>query len=146
MSDKILSITDKMINTLDAFFKEKTIIDVDRNSYLVCNLDDSRLKIKISLVFMRDWDSIESDNYNSVILENKGAVFTFPCYWVSVPKELAMVYFEFIINEFYETEVSTWSIAKGFELPNSQPQLNNNGDQNQIINKPQCPIINGINV
>lgn len=99
----------KMFDTLDKFFAEKTIIDVDRNTYLVCNLNDTVNKITISLVFMRDWHSIESDDYNYVSIENTGAVFTFPCYWISIPKELTMQYFISVINQFYAKEVSSWS-------------------------------------
>lgn len=102
-----------MINTLDKFFAEKTIQDVDRNTFLVCNLEDKQAKIHISLIFMRDWHSIESDSYNTVILENTGAVFTFPCYWVSVPKPLAMAYIQYIIDDFYENTVSGWSNGSG---------------------------------
>ena len=97
-----------MIDTLDKFFSEKTINDVDRSTFLVCNLNDPINKITISLVFMRDWDSIEPDGYNSVILQGKGAVFTFPCYWVSIPKELAMAYFTYLLEDFYSNEVNGW--------------------------------------
>lgn len=99
-----------MIDKLDKFFAEKTIIDIDRNSFLVCNLEDKPNKITISLVFMRDWDSLETDSFNSVIIQNKGAVFTFPCYWVSIPKELAMAYIQYIIDDFYMNEVNKWNI------------------------------------
>lgn len=111
--DNTLGMTEQMRNELDKFFAGKTIQDIDRSSFLVCNLVDKRIKITISLVFMRDWDSLETDSYNSVIIENKGVVFTFPGYWVSIPKELAMTYFEYIINDFYQSTVSEWSIASG---------------------------------
>lgn len=111
--DNTLSMTEQMRNELDKFFAGKTIQDIDRSSFLVCNLVDKRIKITISLVFMRDWDSLETDSYNSVIIENKGVVFTFPGYWVSIPKELAMTYFEYIINDFYQSTVSEWDIASG---------------------------------
>lgn len=102
-------INQTMIDVLDKFFAEKTIQDIDRNTFLICNLYDKKYKITISLVFLRDWDSLETDSYNSVIIENKGAVFTFPCYWISVPKELAMGYFQYIIDDFYKTSVYKWN-------------------------------------
>lgn len=101
--------TQEMINTLDKFFAERTIMDIDRNTFLMCNLYDRPKKITISLVFMRDWDSIETDSFNSVIIQDKGAVFTFPCYWIEIPKELAMTYIMYIIDDFYQNEVSKWS-------------------------------------
>lgn len=99
-----------MINTLDSFFATKVINDVDRSTFLICNLDDKQRKIVISLVFMKDADNIDPDGYSSVIIENTGAVFIFPCYWVSIPKPLAMKYFTYIIESFYENEISKWSL------------------------------------
>lgn len=101
-----------MINKLDTFFAEKTMSDVNRDTYIICNLKDSQKKITISLVFMRDWDSIEADDYRQIVVEGKGAVLTFPCYWISIPKELAMAYFEIIINTLYEEEFNKWDIEK----------------------------------
>lgn len=118
-----------MYEELDRFFASKTIHDVDRNTFLTCNLVDRVKKITISLIFLRDWDSLETDSYNSVIIQNKGAVFTFPCYWVSIPKELAIPYIEYIIDEFYEEEVSKWNIGD-----NTNNNTGNNG---------MCPIPNG---
>ncbi len=149
MSNSI-SMTDRMKDTLDKFFTQKLITDVDRNTYLVCNLEDIRFKITISIVFMRDWNSIESDSYNSVIIENKGAVFTFPCYWISIPKELAMSYFEYIINDFYTSEVLKWDIAKnfinGFNADLSSNNTSCNCIKNQISQTSQCPVINAVNI
>lgn len=105
--------TQEMINTLDKFFSGKTIGDIDRNTFLICNLFDRVNKITISLVFMRDWDSLETDSYNSVIIQNQGAVFTFPPYWIEVPKELTMSYFSYIIDDFYEKEVASWNKGSG---------------------------------
>lgn len=108
-----MALAQNMINTLDKFFSEKTINDVDRNTFLICNLNDPTNKLTISLVFMRNWHSIESDGYNSVIIQNKGAVFTFPCYWCSVPKELCMAYFTYILEDFYNTTVAEWNGTSG---------------------------------
>lgn len=93
-----------MYDTLDKFFAEKTIQDVNRDTFLVCNLTDRVNKLTFSLVFVRDWDSLETDEYNTILVEGKGAVLTFPCYWVSVPKELAIPYFVYIIDTIYSTE------------------------------------------
>ena len=48
-----ITMTESMYKELDKFFAEKTVHDVDRDSYLVCNLRDNRFKINISLIFMR---------------------------------------------------------------------------------------------
>lgn len=98
----------EMHKTLDKFFAEKTIQDVDRNTFQICNLRDKLNLITISLVFLKDWDSLETDDYNCVVVEKRGAVFTFPCYWLSVPKELCMPYMEYIIDDFYSQYVSKW--------------------------------------
>ena len=137
MPENTLTMTEQMRKTLDAFFAGKTINDVDRNTYQVCNLNDTRIKLTISIIFMRDWDSIETDSYNSIFLENKGAVFTFPCYWISVPKELAMTYFEYIINDFYANEVSKWTIAEG--LLNADNASTNDENNCNCQNQPQQP-------
>lgn len=141
-----LTMTEQMKKTLDTFFAGKTINDVDRNTYQVCNLNDNRIRLTISLVFMRDWDSIETDNYNSVILENKGAVFTFPCYWISVPKELSMTYFEYIINSFYDTEVIKWDIANSITSGESSDSTGTGNDcacnnSSQTVQSPPCQYI-----
>lgn len=124
-----MTVPQNMIKELDEFFASKTIQDIDRNTFLICNLHDKTNKLTISLVFLRDWDSLETDSYNSVILQNKGAVFTFPCYWVSVPKELAVPYIEYILSEFYENTVSGWldsGIDNGFPSgDNRYPGKNN---------------------
>lgn len=101
----------EMMNTLDNFFSEKTIQDVDRNTFLVCNLNDKPRDIIISLVFMRDWETDDYSDYNQIILKNKGAIFIFPSYWVSIPKKLAISYFEYLLDQFYKDEVSTWDVG-----------------------------------
>lgn len=106
-----VTIHQKMLSDLDSFFAQKTITDVDRNTFQILNLKDPTLKITVSLVFMRDWHSIESDDYNVVSIKNYGAVFTFPCYWISVPKELCIPYFAAILEDFYTNEVSKWDIG-----------------------------------
>lgn len=93
-----------MYDALDRFFAEKTIQDVNRDTFLVCNLTDRVNKLTFSLVFVRDWDSLETDEYNTILVEGKGAVLTFPCYWVSIPKELVIPYFVYIIDTLYRTE------------------------------------------
>lgn len=103
-----LTMSDGMHKQLDGFFAEKTIVDVDRNTYLNLNLHDGRYKIVVSLVFMRDFDGLEINSYSDVVLEGKGVVFIFPPYWLSIPKELSIPYFEFVINDFYQNTVSDW--------------------------------------
>ena len=125
MSNRIMP-NQSMYKNLDSFLAQKTIIDIDRNTFLVCNLKDTEHKITISIVFLKDWDSLETDQYNSVIILNKGVVITVPCYWLSIPKELAMPYFESIIEEFYSDEVSTWDIDSNSGNINSSNGINNN--------------------
>lgn len=103
-----LTMSDAMHKQLDQFFAEKTIVDVDRNTYLNLNLHDGRYKIVISLVFMRDFDGLEINSYSDVVIEGKGVVFILPPYWLSIPKELCIPYFEFIINAFYADTVADW--------------------------------------
>ena len=102
-----------MINQLDKFFAEKTTPDVDRNTFLVCNLNDRTNKLTISLVFMRDWHNLEYDDYNQIVLKEKGCIFVLPSYWVSIPKELAMTYIKSLIDDFYNSEVSKWNNGSG---------------------------------
>lgn len=116
-----ITIPERCIKDLDTFFANKTIHDVNRDSYLVCNLHDNINKVIVSLIFLRDLDSLESDSFNQVIIEGKGVVFTFPCYWISVPKELSMEYFNYIIKTFYDEYVSAWN-----GNPNTGNTNNNN--------------------
>lgn len=113
-----------LLDALDKFYAEKTITDVNRETFLICNLKDPGKKITISLVFMKDWDVLEPSDYDQVIVQNKGAVLTFPCYWVSVPKELAIPYFEFIIDELYKNEFDNWNTGSG---PSSDTGSNGSG-------------------
>lgn len=124
-----ITIPEKCIKELDTFFANKTIHDVNRDAYLVCNLHDHINKIVVSLIFLRDWDSLESDSFNQVIIEGKGVVFTFPCYWVSVPKELCMEYFNYIIKTFYDDYVTNW-------LSNNTSNNTNGGNTNTGFSPP----------
>jgi len=127
-----------MHDKLDKFFAEKTIVDVDRNTYLNINLHDSRYKIVISLVFMRDFDGLEINSYSDVILEGKGAVLIFPPYWLSIPKELCIPYFEYIINDFYANTVSQW-VINGDNENNGNTSGNIPGGCNPPNTPPLCP-------
>lgn len=120
-----------MIRKLDSFFADRTIDDIDRHSFIVCNLRDMQNMITISLVFLRDWDSLATDDFNVVSLENRGAVFTFPGYWISIPKELAMPYVEGIIDDYYLHEVSKWNGG------GNGSNTGNNGNGNCNCN---CPV------
>lgn len=117
-----------LLNALDKFYAERTITDVNRETFLICNLKDPVKKITISLVFMKDWDVLEPDEYSQVIVQNKGAVLTFPCYWVSVPKELAITYFEYIIDQLYLDEFDKWD--------NGSNSTSNSGNNST---GPNCP-------
>lgn len=131
-----LTMSEGMQNQLDKFFAEKTIVDVDRNTYLNLNLHDGRYKIVISLIFMRDFDGLEINSYSDVIIEGKGIVLIFPPYWLSIPKELAMSYFEFVINDFYEKTVVEW-INSGLIGNGSNANTGSNGGCTPT--QPMCP-------
>ena len=105
---KIITPSELMYKTLDSFFAEKTASDIDRTTYLVCNLEDKRYKLTFSLVFYRDADNLELDSHETVALTGTGAVFILPAYWLCIPKPLAMQYMRYMIDQFYETEVSLW--------------------------------------
>ena len=126
----MITIPEKCLKELDEFFATKTVHDVNRDSYLVCNLNDFVNKVTLSLIFLRDWDSLESDSFNQVIIENRGVVFTFPCYWVSVPKELCMEYFIYIINTFYDEYVSKWKGNNNNNNNNNNSSSIGNGNNN----------------
>lgn len=143
------TVPEKCLKDLDEFFAKRTIQDVNRDSYLVCNLHDGVNKVIVSLIFLRDWDSLESDSFNQVIIENKGAVFTFPCYWVSVPKELCIDYFTYIIKTFYDEYVSKWTSSSSTSGSNTNNGSNTSNGcgcgcaNNGFINpySPQCNTI-----
>lgn len=103
-----VSVPETFLKTLDEFFAKKTCQDVDRSTFLHISLEDKTNKITLTFIFMRDWDATEYDDFSRVIIERKGAVFTFPPYWICVPKELAIPYFEYIITDFYNEYVSKW--------------------------------------
>lgn len=138
VNNMAVSIPEKCIKELDTFFANKTIHDVNRDSYLVCNLHDYLNKVIISMIFLRDWDSLESDSFNQVIIEGKGVVFTFPCYWISVPKELCMEYFNYIIKTFYEEYVNNW--VSGSNDSNTSGSIGNGGNISNGI--PGCGCTN----
>ena len=108
-----MEIKQEILKELDSLFASRTIQDVNRNEYSICNLRDKDNKITISLVFMTRWHSLETDSYNVVTITGNGAVVTLPCYWISIPKELAMPYLKYIIEELYTEEFSKWIDSDG---------------------------------
>lgn len=127
-----IKLDDNYFKPLDDFFAKNTVTNVNRDSYLVCNLHDKANNITVSLIFLRDWDSLESDTFNEVIIKDKGAVFTFPCYWISVPKELAYTYITCIVQAFYDDTVEKWN--------NEKNSISNNGNNSGNMNG--CPPCN----
>lgn len=118
-----------MCDTLDKYLAKMTVNDSDRNSYQICNLNDKENKLTICLVFLRDWDSLEPNAYNALAINPNGAVITFPSYWLSVPKELAIPYFDLILQEVYKD--NNWnyedsSSGSGTINPGTNPGGNNN--------------------
>lgn len=122
---------------LDDFFAKNTVTNVNRDSYLVCNLFDKTNNIHVSLVFMRDWDSLETDSFNQVIIQGKGVVFTFPCYWISVPKELAYTYIKFVVQSFYDEYVSEW-VQNSSGSTGNNSGTNSGNSSNGLSNCPPC--------
>lgn len=112
---------------LDSFLAEKTVADINRETYLICNLEDLTNKISVSLVFMRECENIECGSFESCIIENKGAVFVFPCYWLCIPKELSYTYLTSIIDAFYSENVSAWlNSTSNSTIGNNNVNLGNN--------------------
>lgn len=142
-NEAALTMSKAMYDKLDKFFAEKTIVDVDRNTYLNINLHDSRYKIVVSLVFMRDFDGLEINSYSDVILEGKGVVLILPPYWISIPKELAIPYFEYLINDFYANTVSEWInngiIGNGSSSGTIGSTGGDNGCNTNSPSAPLCP-------
>ena len=120
---------------LDGFLAGKTVADINRETYLICNLEDLTNKITVSLVFMRECENIECGSFENCIIENKGAVFVFPCYWLCVPKELAYTYLTSIIDEFYNESVSMW--LNGSVTGGNTGNAITNGTNNNV-----CPCFN----
>lgn len=136
MSD-ILTRPVNCYNELDRFLATKTVADINRETYLICNLKDKINKISVSLVFIRDCENIECGNFESCIIEKAGAVFVVPCYWLCVPKELGYEYLVSIIDAFYSEHVSAWLNATWVGDANNNSSSNNNGGLNC-----GCPCIN----
>lgn len=142
----MITINERYFNSLDIFLSEKSCNDVNRDTYLVHNIEDAINKITISIVFLREWhNDINDDEYGLIEIPNVGAVITVPGYWISVPKELAFTYLKEIVNQFYEDNVSKWDISN---------QDANNGVNNGMMNNyptytppsgNHCPII-GTNI
>lgn len=132
--------TQQMLDKLDKFFADIVIADVDRNSFRVCALEDKVNKLTICLVFMRDWHGLDTDSYNSVVIEGNGVVFTIPAYWTCVPKELAMPYLISIIEDYYRQEGIVSGIGSGGSSTDANTGNGSTGGGNCC--NPQCPAVN----
>ena len=132
----VVTINERFFNALDTFLAEKSCNDVNRDTYLVHNVEDTINKITVSIVFLREWHTdINDDEYGQIVIPNVGAVITVPGYWISVPKELAFTYLKEIINQFYNDIVSGWKAAELTQQLSSVP--NNSSNTN---NPCQCPV------
>lgn len=116
-----------MEKDLDDFFAKKTIMDVDRSTFLTCGLKDITYNLDIVFFFMKNWHGEYSD-YSEMDIEGKGAIFVFPSYWVSVPKPLVMEYFTYILQNFYDNTVSRWGLG-----------YNSNYNIDSVDNNTICP-------
>lgn len=130
----VVTINERFFNALDTFLAEKSCNDVNRDTYLVHNVEDTINKITVSIVFLREWHTdINDDEYGQIVIPNVGAVITVPGYWISVPKELAFTYLKEIINQFYNDFVSKWKAAETQQLSSATDNSSN------TINPCQCP-------
>lgn len=131
----VVTINERFFNALDTFLAEKSCNDVNRDTYLVHNVEDTINKITVSIVFLREWHTdINDDEYGQIVIPNVGAVITVPGYWISVPKELAFTYLKEIINQFYNDFVSGWKAAEVTQQLSSATDNSSN-----TINHCQCP-------
>lgn len=131
----VVTINERFFNALDTFLAEKSCNDVNRDTYLVHNVEDTINNITVSIVFLREWHTdINDDEYGQIVIPNVGAVITVPGYWISVPKELAFTYLKEIINQFYNDFVSGWKAA---EVTQQLSSVTNDGSN--TINPCQCP-------
>ena len=131
----VVTINERFFNALDTFLAEKSCNDVNRDTYLVHNVEDTINKITVSIVFLREWHTdINDDEYGQIVIPNVGAVITVPGYWISVPKELAFTYLKEIINQFYNDFVSGWKAAEVTQQLSSV--TNNSSNTNNLC---QCP-------
>ena len=131
----VVTINERFFNALDTFLAEKSCNDVNRDTYLVHNVEDTINKITVSIVFLREWHTdINDDEYGQIVIPNVGAVITVPGYWISVPKELAFTYLKEIINQFYNDFVSGWKAA---EVTQQLSSMTNNSSNTN--NPCQCP-------
>lgn len=131
----VVTINERFFNALDTFLAEKSCNDVNRDTYLVHNVEDTINKITVSIVFLREWHTdINDDEYGQIVIPNVGAVITVPGYWISVPKELAFTYLKEIINQFYNDFVSGWKAA---EVTQQLSSVTNNSSNTN--NPCQCP-------
>jgi hypothetical protein len=89
-------------------------------------------------VFTKNYDISEADNYNYVSIAPEGVVFTFPCHWTCIPKELAVPYFKYVITKFYEEEVSKW---KDNSTTGSNSSSSNGLTSYGCNCNPQCGIV-----
>lgn len=132
----VVTINERFFNALDTFLAEKNCNDVNRDTYLVHNVEDTINKITVSIVFLREWHTdINDDEYGQIVIPNVGAVITVPGYWISIPKELAFTYLKEIINQFYNDFVSGWKAA---EVTQQLSSVANNSS-NSTNNPCQCP-------
>lgn len=118
--------TIEMRNSLIQFLKEKSASDINRTTYLVCNLEDKPRKLKISLVFIKDWHSLIADECSYLPIEDKGAVFTFPSFWLSIPIDLSIPFLTNTIDDYYRDELHIYDETinnggTGTNNPNNTP-------------------------
>lgn len=113
---------------LENFLIKHTTADVNRETYLICHLDDVVNKIKVSIVFLKRCENIECGSFESCIIEREGAVFTVPCYWVDIPNELSLTYLTSIIDTFYADHVASWLNGTWVGSSSTGGGSNNAGD------------------
>ena len=136
----MITINERFFGPLDTFLAEKSCNDVNRDTYLVHNIEDTINKITVSIVFLREWHTdINDDEYGQIVIPNIGAVITVPGYWISIPKELAFTYLKEIVNQFYSEHVSEWK-AKEVALQVNSSNNSTVGNHSSMVSVTcQCP-------
>lgn len=100
-----------VIEQLNKFIVGNSIANVERTPYLNLNIIDKENGITISIVFVRDFGTMEADDVSTIEIQGKGAVFLIPGYWLGVNQTLAINYITYIIKDFYKEHVSEWKAS-----------------------------------
>lgn len=91
-----------LLDKVMEILQSNTSAVIDRSPYTVFDVNDNPNNLIISLVFVRDCNTLELNECLNTIIAGKGAVITLPGYWMGVSTDLAFPYIKNAINECYE--------------------------------------------